>query len=41
MNFSTYQYDIERFNYDYKKLEEFLEKNNIDGIELLKPIIPL
>ncbi len=39
MNFSTYQYDIERFNYDYKKLEEFLEKNNMDGIELLKPLM--
>jgi len=39
MNLSTYQYDIERFNYDYKKLEEFLEKNNMDGIELLKPLM--
>ncbi|WP_461615775.1 TIM barrel protein [Clostridium sp. Marseille-QA1073] len=39
INFSTYKYDTERFNCDSKRLDEFLEKNNIDGIELLKPIM--
>lgn len=39
MNFSTYNYDLERFNCDSQQITGFLEKNNMDGVELLSPIM--
>lgn len=39
MNFSTYNYDLERFNCDSQQITGFLEKNNMDGVELLNPIM--
>ncbi|WP_027623815.1 TIM barrel protein [Clostridium lundense] len=38
INFSTFDYDIKRFNYNSNKLISFLNKYNIDGVELLNPI---
>lgn len=38
INLSTYNFDLERFNYDSEKITNFLEKNHMDGIELLNPI---
>jgi DNA-binding MltR family transcriptional regulator len=38
-NFSTYNYDLERFNYDHNKIKFFLERHNMDGFELLNPIM--
>ncbi|MBI6871873.1 TIM barrel protein [Clostridium aciditolerans] len=38
INLSTYEYDIARFNYDINQLTSFLEKYDIDGVELLNPI---
>lgn len=39
VNLSTYKYDLERFNCDYKKISNFLDKHNLDGIELLNPLM--
>lgn len=38
INFSTFEYDIKRFNYSPNKLTSFLDKYNMDGVELLNPI---
>lgn len=38
MNFSTYNYDLERFDRNPKKISDFLKKYNMNGIELLNPI---
>ena len=34
INLSTYQYDMERYNNNYKNVNKFLEDNNINAIEL-------
>lgn len=39
MNFSTYKFDLERFNCDSRQITSFLKKHNMDGIELLNPIM--
>lgn len=39
INLSTYEYDLKRFNSDSQQLTSFLKKHNIDGIELLNPIM--
>ena len=33
INLSTYQYDMERYNNNYKNVNKFLEDNNINAIE--------
>lgn len=39
VNLSTYKYDLERFNCDYKKINNFLNKHSLHGIELLNPLM--
>ena len=39
INLSTYSHDIQMFNYDQNKIINFLQKNGMDGIELLNPIM--
>lgn len=39
MNLSTYEYDLKRFNSDRQQITSFLEKHNMDGVELLNPIM--
>ena len=34
INLSTYQYDMDRYNNNYKNVNKFLEDNNINAIEL-------
>lgn len=34
INLSAYQYDMDRYNNDYKNVNKFLEENNINAIEL-------
>ena len=31
INLSTYQYDMDRYNNNYKNVNKFLEDNNING----------
>lgn len=38
INLSTYEYDLKRFNGDREQITSFLEKYNMDGVELLNPI---
>ncbi len=38
INFSTYNYDLEKFHYDSQNITRFLERHTMDGIELLNPI---
>lgn len=38
MNLSTYDFDLERFNYNKNNLTNFLNNHKMDGIELLNPI---
>ena len=33
INLSTYQYDMDRYNNNYKNVNKFLEDNNINAIE--------
>ncbi len=34
MNLSAYQYDMDRYNNDFKNVNKFLEENNVQAIEL-------
>lgn len=38
MNFSTYDYDLERFDCNPEKINAFLKKHNMNGVELLNPV---
>ncbi|MDW8801143.1 TIM barrel protein [Clostridium sp. A1-XYC3] len=38
INLSTYDYDLEKFNFDSKQIMDFLEKHKMDGVELLNPV---
>lgn len=38
INLSTYNYDMDRYDNDCHKVEEFLNNHNIDAIELLAPL---
>jgi len=38
INLSTYNYDMDRYNNNYKNVKKFLENHNIDAIELLAPL---
>ncbi|QZY55879.1 TIM barrel protein [Crassaminicella profunda] len=38
VNLSTYHYDLQRFNNNRQNILHFLEKNHIDGIELLNAL---
>lgn len=39
INLSTYDHDTQMFNHDHSKIMNFLQKNGMDGIELLNPIM--
>lgn len=39
MNLSTYDYDLKRFNFKSDQIRKFLGKHNMDGVELLNPIM--